>query len=186
MPGVMHRISHACSKYCYQYVIIDSVKFPSESAEMNSEAISVSDATEQDMPALVSLLAELFGIEQDFQPDSDKQARGLRLLMATPQHGVIKVARTAAGAIVGMVSAQLVISTAEGAPSAWIEDMVVRRDWRSQGIGRTLLDAALDWARDQGATRAQLLVDLDNTPALGYYDRLGWQGSRLGARRMFL
>ena len=153
---------------------------------MNPAAISVCDATEKDLPALVSLLAELFGIEQDFQPDAAKQARGLCLLMKAPERGVIKIARTHAGAVVGMVSAQLVISTAEGAPSAWIEDMVVRRDWRKQGIGRALLDAALDWARDNGATRAQLLVDLDNEPALGYYDRLGWQGSRLGARRKFL
>lgn len=153
---------------------------------MNSEGISVSDATEKDVPALVSLLAELFSIEQDFRPDTDKQARGLRLLMAAPDRGVIKVARTWAGGVIGMVSVQLVISTAEGAPSAWVEDMVVSRDWRIQGIGRALLAAALDWARGRGATRAQLLVDLDNAPALGYYGHLGWDSSRLGARRIFL
>lgn len=153
---------------------------------MNPENISVSAATEQDVPALVVLLAELFGIEQDFQPDTDKQARGLRLLLAAPERGVIKVARTQAGNVVGMVSAQLVISTAEGAPSAWIEDMVVNRDWRTQGVGRALLAAALAWAKDRGAARAQLLVDLDNAPALGYYGHLGWQGSRLGARRISL
>ncbi|HEY3327918.1 MAG TPA: GNAT family N-acetyltransferase [Novimethylophilus sp.] len=153
---------------------------------MNPESISISDAAEKDVPTLVSLLAELFSIEQDFQPDTDKQARGLRLLMAAPDRGVIKVARTQAGDVIGMVSAQLVISTAEGAPSAWVEDMVVSRSWRTRGIGRVLLAAALDWARDRGATRAQLLVDLDNAPALRYYGHLGWESSRLAARRIFL
>jgi hypothetical protein len=30
------------------------------------------------------------------------------------------------------------------------------------------------------------LVDLDNMPALGYYDHLGWQSSRMGMRRLLL
>jgi GNAT superfamily N-acetyltransferase len=85
-----------------------------------------------------------------------------------------------------MVSAQLVISTAEGAPSTWVEDMVVRDGWRGQGIGRALLDGLMSWAKSKGATRAQLLVDLDNEPALGYYQHLGWQTTRLGARRIAL
>jgi len=85
-----------------------------------------------------------------------------------------------------MASVQLVISTAEGAPSAWVEDVVVQEDWRGQGVGRALLEAVLDWARVRGAVRAQLLADLDNAPALAFYDRLGWQPTRLGARRLKL
>jgi GNAT superfamily N-acetyltransferase len=53
-------------------------------------------------------------------------------------------------------------------------------------VGRALRDAVLDWARRMGASRAQLLADLDNAPALGFYDRLDWQATRLGARRKML
>jgi GNAT superfamily N-acetyltransferase len=80
----------------------------------------------------------------------------------------------------------LVISTAEGAPSAWIEDVVIEADWRGKGLGRALLAYVLQWARSQGATRAQLLADLDNAPALEFYEHLGWQSTRLGARRLML
>lgn len=138
-----------------------------------------------DVPQLVALLDELFRIEQDFHPDPDKQRRGLEMLIADPERGVMMVARIA-GNIVGMVSAQLVMSTAEGAYSAWVEDMVIAPEWRAHGIGKRLLQSALDWARNRGATRAQLLVDLDNAPALGYYEHLGWQATRLGARRLLL
>jgi len=148
--------------------------------------ILIETAIEADIPGLVSLLAELLSIEQDFKPDEAKQVQGLKLLISSPDHGIIKVAKTADGDVIGMVSAQLVISTAEGAPSAWIEDMVVSKQHRASGIGRKLLDAALAWAKSKGASRAQLLVDLDNAPALGYYDHLGWQGTRLGARRILL
>jgi GNAT superfamily N-acetyltransferase len=85
-----------------------------------------------------------------------------------------------------MASVQLVISTAKGAPSARVEDVVVQEDWRGQGVRSALLEAALDWTRVRGAVRAQLLADLDNVPALAFYDRLGWQPTRLGARRLKL
>jgi GNAT superfamily N-acetyltransferase len=139
-----------------------------------------------DVPDLIALLDTLFSIEQDFTPQSEKQRHGLERLLADPARACIMVAREPAGRAIAMVSAQLVISTAEGAPSAWVEDMVVSDSYRGQGLGKQLLAALLDWARDQGATRAQLLADLDNTPALAFYDHLGWQPTRLGARRVAL
>ncbi|CAG0956187.1 diamine N-acetyltransferase [Methylophilaceae bacterium] len=146
----------------------------------------IDNATHSDIPALVGLLTELFGIEKDFQPDAEKQVRGLELLMANPEQAVIKIARNDSGKAIGMVSAQLVISTAQGAASAWVEDMVVSGDYRGTGLGRTLLEAALEWARGKGATRAQLLVDMENQPAIGYYRHLGWETTQLQARRIFL
>ena len=58
--------------------------------------------------------------------------------------------------------------------------------WRRRGIGRQVLEAVLAWASDRGATRAQLLADLDNQPALDYYQHLGWDETRLIARRLSL
>lgn len=140
-----------------------------------------------DIPALAALLEVLFSVEQDFQADATRQRRGLELLVCSPEdRAVVLVARDENGHVIGMVSAQLVISTAEGAPSAWIEDVVVAEAHRGRGLGRALLDKALEWARQFGATRAQLIVDLDNTPALEFYERLGWQHTRLAARRIFL
>jgi len=146
---------------------------------------TITVAGTNDIPALIDLLGVLFSIEQDFKPDTDKQQRGLAALLAAPG-GHIAIARDETLRAVGMATAQLVISTAEGAPSAWIEDVVVREDWRGQGLGRALLDAVVTWARAQGAVRAQLLADLDNAPALAFYERLGWQTTRLGARRLKL
>jgi GNAT superfamily N-acetyltransferase len=85
-----------------------------------------------------------------------------------------------------MCSGQLVYSTAEGAASVWIEDVVVAEAWRGRSIGRALLGSVLDWAAARGATRAQLLADLDNQPALDFYRKLGWAETRLGARRLHL
>lgn len=150
------------------------------------ENVVYDEANEADIPALVRLLTLLFDIEKDFSADFSKQKYGLELLLKNPQTASIQVARNAANKAIGMVSAQLVISTAQGAKSVWVEDMVIDSAYRDQGIGKQLLQNALEWAINQGATRAQLLVDIENTEALGYYQHLNWQSTQLQAHRIFL
>lgn len=150
------------------------------------EDIHYSEAKETDIPELVNLLSILFNIEKDFKPDLSKQRSGLELLIKHQATATIQVARNAAGEAIGMVTAQLVISTAQGAASAWIEDMVVSAAYRGNGVGKQLLQHALSWAKTKGATRAQLLVDITNTDALGYYEHLQWEPTQLQARRVFL
>ncbi len=144
-------------------------------------------ARTSDVPRLVELLLDLFGTELDFTADPTSQTRGLELLVAQADgRSRVLVARDADGMAIGMGSAQLVISTAEGAPSAWIEDIVVHRDRRKEGIGRAVLDALLAWARERGATRAQLVADRENVPAELFYNALGWKTTQLTVRRAIL
>jgi len=150
------------------------------------ENITYNEAVETDIADLVNLLSVLFSIEKDFHPDLAKQQKGLELLIKNNATTTIQVARNAAGKVIGMVTAQLVISTAQGAASAWIEDMVVDSSYRGLGIGKQLLEQILAWAKNKGATRAQLLVDIANTDALGYYEHLKWESTQLQARRVFL
>ena len=152
---------------------------------MSENELIIEQASSADIPAMVGLLAALFSIEHDFKPDTERQIRGLAGVLASP-NACIMLARSAQGEAIAMCSAQLVFSTAEGAHSAWIEDMVVHEAWRGRGIGRQVLQAVLAWASERGATRAQLLADLDNQPALDYYQHLGWQETQLIARRLSL
>jgi len=150
------------------------------------ENITYQVAIKLDIDDLVKLLSDLFTIEKDFKPDLTKQKKGLELLMENKSRATIQVAKNSSGKIIGMVTAQLVISTAQGAASAWVEDMVVDASYRGNGIGKQLLQNTLDWAKNNGATRAQLLVDIENTEALGYYKHLKWESTQLQARRVFL
>jgi len=149
-------------------------------------AIEIEKATAADVDSLVNLLNILFSIEQDFHPDETAQRKGLQLLMESPGHGQIFVARHIEHGVVGMVSAQLVISTAMGAPSAWIEDMVVLDQYRGLGLGKALLEKAQDWAAAKGAKRLQLVADADNHAALEFYKHLDWQPTRLFAWKKIL
>ena len=64
--------------------------------------------------------------------------------------------------------------------------MVIDEAYRGHGIGKQLLYNALTWAKNKGAIRAQLLVDIENIDAVGYYQHLNWEATQLQARRVFL
>lgn len=139
-------------------------------------------ARSSDLPTLVRLLGDLFSIEADFTPDPEAQGRGLALMLAEPQRRAVIVAE-AAGAVIGMVTGQLLVSTAQGGLSVLVEDMVVDARQRGHGVGRALLDAVEQWAVDRGATRLQLLADRENAPALAFYGRAGWGATQLVCMR---
>ena len=94
-------------------------------------------ATRSDINAMVELLHRLFTIEADFDFSAERQQRGLELLLAAPAAAVMVAEKE--GAVVGMATAQLVISTAEGGPSLLLEDLVVVPTRQNQGIGTELL-----------------------------------------------
>ena len=142
------------------------------------EDVVLRAAAPADLEALVGLLQALFSIEADFRPDPDRQRRGLARLLADPAGACVRVAARG-DEVVGMVTAQLVVSTAEGGASAWVEDLVVAEAVRGRGIGRRLLEAIEAWATARGAARLQLLADRENAPALAFYARLGWGSTRL-------
>lgn len=134
-------------------------------------------AADADLDHLVALLKVLFAIEEDFEFDEALQHRGLEMMLANPQ-GCVLVAEER-GRVIGMCTGQLTISTAEGGVVALVEDVVVDPACQGRGTGRRLLEALGEWAAIRGATRLQLLADRDNQPALDFYAKLGWQGTKL-------
>jgi len=53
--------------------------------------------------------------------------------------------------------------------------MSVHSGFRRRGIGRALLDHAIEWAKGIGITRVELYVFADNAPAIALYESCGFQ-----------
>jgi GNAT superfamily N-acetyltransferase len=141
--------------------------------------VKIRNARFDDLEALTALLRELFSIEADFVFDEVRQRRGLKLMLdGCSKHRCIKVAE-AGGQLIGMSTAQTLISTAEGGIVALVEDVVVELPFRGQGIGSKLMASIEDWARNRGATRLQLLADRSNFFALNFYEKIGWNSTQL-------
>ena len=145
----------------------------------------IREARVKDMEAMIGLLWALFTLEPDFTFDAEKQRQGLLQLILQERGKAVFVAE-AGMRLVGMGTVQTVISTAEGGPVGWVEDVVVDPAYRGQGVGRRLLAAVEKWAQTQGLKRLQLLADRDNVGAGKFYTKQGWSPTRMVAMRKFL
>jgi GNAT superfamily N-acetyltransferase len=61
-----------------------------------------------------------------------------------------------------------------GALDAYLEELYVAPAKRGQGLGRALLEAAMDVARGEGAARMELGTSEDDTAARALYGRAGF------------
>ncbi len=141
-------------------------------------------AKPEDIPGLISLLRLLFSIEEDFVFDAEKQQKGLALLLEQQSSAIYLAKRD--GETVGMITGQLLISTAEGEPALLIEDLVVSPDYRKKNIARTLIEHLGVWAAEKGANRMQLLADVNNKEALDFYNKCAWNRTKLICLRKYI
>ena len=68
-----------------------------------------------------------------------------------------------------------VLPRPDGQSMMLIYDLEVRPESRRQGIGRGLVTAMLETARERGASKAWLTTAHDNSPARALYSHLGGQ-----------
>jgi GNAT superfamily N-acetyltransferase len=143
----------------------------------------IEQATLEDLPQLTDLLFDLFTMEGDFTPDRARQMRGLRLLLEQPNRGRIFVVRQG-GTILGMINLLFTISTAEGGFVILLEDVVVGRAYRGQGIGDKLLQHAVEYAKKKDFLRITLLTDRLNEEGQRFFKAHGFFVSKMIPMRL--
>ena len=139
--------------------------------------ITIENAKEEDLEEMAHLLSILFAIEQDFEINYDKQLAGISKLFHS-QGKELLVAKHE-GQVVGMVTMQRLISSAEGDYIGQIEDLVVKEDYRKMGVGSRLINKMRAIALEYGYKRIQLAADEDNANALRFYTRRGFHQTHL-------
>ena len=146
----------------------------------------VRPATLRDYDAMCALFDELDEFHRRARPDFfqpfDKPARsrqqvarwlseaGSTILVAENEEGVVGLAvlltRPPSG-FAGAVSRSVIE----------VDNIVVRADQRSRKIGRRLLAASVEWARDRKATHVEVAVHAFNKDARRFYEGFGFQPS---------
>lgn len=138
----------------------------------------VRPARQDDVDELVRLLGLLFEGESEFSAEPSRQRAGLRSLLATAGPATVLVAERD-DRVLGLVTLQLVVSTAEGGRAALLEDLVVDPTARGAGIGSMLVAAAVDHAANLDCCRVTLVTDAENVDAQRLYERHGFVRSTM-------
>jgi GNAT superfamily N-acetyltransferase len=147
-------------------------------------AIEFRDAREEDLPAVVALLADdplgetredprtpLNAAYVDAFRDMQDQGNN-RLLVA--EHD---------GRVVGCLQLVILPGIARlGMRRAQIEGVRVARDQRGTGLGRKLFEHAIALAREESCGLVQLTTDRTRPDAHAFYESLGFTVSHLGLK----
>jgi ribosomal protein S18 acetylase RimI-like enzyme len=72
------------------------------------------------------------------------------------------------------------------AEDCWLEDLFVEEDARGSGLGRALVQATLDRARERGCRRVELDVNTENAPALALYRSFGFETGKTGGQDLLM
>jgi GNAT superfamily N-acetyltransferase len=122
---------------------------------------------------VVRLYEWLFAPPGSKPPDWDERRAAVALGQAIESHDACVLVAEQGGELIGLCTAYQDIHSVRFGYRAWIEDLAVHPDHRSQGVGRALLDATRAWARERGATHLELDSALSRTDAHRFYEREG-------------
>lgn len=127
-----------------------------------------------DAETLVALIRELAEYEKlEHYAQATPEALRIHLFGPRPAAESILAETEADGAAVGFALFFPTFSTFRGQPGLYLEDIFVREPYRGQGIGKRLLAALARIAVERGCGRLEWSVLDWNTPAIGFYRRLG-------------
>ncbi|WP_454745536.1 GNAT family N-acetyltransferase [Ciceribacter selenitireducens] len=149
---------------------------------MQAPAVTIRQAREEDVAAVVALLAaDDIGGHGD---TTDEAARAdyldaFRTLQQTPRE-TLYVAECE-GEIVGTFQTLLTTTlSGRGGTSMIVEAVQTRSDMRGRGIGGQMIGFCLEEARRLGLRQVQLTSNAARTDAHRFYERLGFAKSHFG------
>jgi len=82
------------------------------------------------------------------------------------------------GELVGVAVISFLWTLEHGGPAAWLDEVYVEPTRRGAGIGRKLVEAAMQVARDNGCIALDLEVDAGHEAAERLYERMGFRRHR--------
>lgn len=147
--------------------------------------MNIRKATLRDLPSIVQLLA-------DDALGHTREAYSEPLPPEYPQafdridrdaHQELMVAEDCDGSITGTLQLTFIpYLTYRGGVRAQIEAVRIRKDRRGSGLGKALLEWAIERAREKGAHLVQLTTDKQRPDALRFYRALGFADSHEGMK----
>ena len=145
-------------------------------------------ATEKDIPKLGDLLCQVCRVHHNGRPDIFKEGRKytdnqLRDLLVDPDRPILVAvdeADEALGYCFCVYQQHPNHSSLTDIKTLYIDDLCVDETLRGQRIGRTLYDAAVAMARENGCYNVTLNVWSCNPSALRFYESCGLVPQKIG------
>ena len=142
---------------------------------VNEASFRVRAATLDDVARLPALYEWLFAPPGSKPETWDVRRAEVALGQAIESHDCCVLVADDAGELIGFCTGYQDMHSVRFGYRAWIEDLAVHPDRRSEGVGKALLDAMKGWARERGATHLELDSAENRADAHRFYEREGAQ-----------
>jgi ribosomal protein S18 acetylase RimI-like enzyme len=157
-------------------------------ADVERGTFRLRHAMREDLPAIVQLLADdALGAGREAGQDMEPYGRAFDAIDADPRHLLVVGELVPHGEVAAAVVATFQLSFLPGISrhGAWrsqIEGVRVAASLRSLGLGKLMVEWAIDESRRQGCSLVQLTTHKTRTAAQRFYQRLGFEGSHEGMK----
>jgi ribosomal protein S18 acetylase RimI-like enzyme len=145
--------------------------------------MNIRPATIADLAAVLALVPRLAATGsppgRDAQQIEASDIESVTRALQRPAADEVLLVAEDAGGLLGLIHVKTVVDYFTQQPIAHVSDVVVAASAEGRGIGKALMHAAEDWARDQGYAIVQLHVLVDNARARSMYERLGYSAEWL-------
>lgn len=141
------------------------------------EDLSVRIAEEADAEVIGRLLHDFNTEFEDPTPSLQALATRVRALLAADE---ITVMLGGSGLPLGLAVLRFRPAIFSESLDCYLEELYVVPDFRGHGLGRSLMDAAIDTARRCGANRIELGTSEDDHAARALYEKLGFTNRENG------
>jgi ribosomal protein S18 acetylase RimI-like enzyme len=131
-------------------------------------------AQEEDVDAVTSLIAAFRDWWGKDEPSAPRIAETVRRLVGDASTDFLLAGVDGAADPAGVCQLRYRLSVWTGTDDCWLEDLYVHENARRHGLGRALVEAAVERARERGCRRMELDVNEENTAAIAFYESLGF------------
>lgn len=136
------------------------------------ELLKIRKAEKKDIPIILQLIKELAEYEKLLHQVQTTEDDLLKVLFAENSFVEILLAEFD-GVIAGQALFFYNFSTFVGKPGLYLEDLYVKPEFRSKGIGKALLMEVIKTARKRNCGRVEWVVLDWNKPAIDFYKNIG-------------
>jgi GNAT superfamily N-acetyltransferase len=135
--------------------------------------IVIRKANENDLPKILTLYSEIED-EKQCNLDLETAKKKLKIIMSYPNYAIYVAENE--GKIVGTFELLIMDNLAHaGIPSAIVEDVVINEKDRGKGIGKLMMQYAMETSRREGCYKLMLSSNLRRERAHKFYDNLGFE-----------
>jgi ribosomal protein S18 acetylase RimI-like enzyme len=147
--------------------------------------VVIRKAVEKDIPRILELYRQLEITTSDAEVDRQTTPEAYRKVFAdiSSYPGMELIVAEEKGKVIGSLEIMIVPNLShKGLPWALVENVIVDEALRRTGVGRQLMQYAINQAKNAGCYRISLSSNNSRTIAHKFYESLGFKGSSIGFR----